>query len=113
MNKKITPHTFPKFKPNPIFQGLPDSVKDPKNYAKIQKALIETLATPHSHSDVLTFYQCLKCQGRVTAHRNLMKKLGFTSGAQYLSWKKVMHQMLGLDTRRDPLLKKNATNKPQ
>ena len=83
----LKPHT------NPIFDGMPEVLKDHKNYAKIQKALLETLATPHSHSDVLAWSSCLKCQGKITSHRIMVQKLGFKSPAQYFAWKKTHEEI--------------------
>ena len=98
-DSKITPNTFPKYVPNPIFDGLPKYLKDPKNYKKIQKALLETLASTHSHGELIEWHACTPCQRKVRDHADMVRKLGFTSPAQYYAWKKVQEEI----KRRQPL----------
>jgi len=87
---KITPKTFPKGIKKSILDGLPDYVKDPKNYSKIQTALLDALATSHSHSDLFEWSICPACQDKLKEFRLLHKKFGFRNPAQYYAWKKVM-----------------------
>ena len=89
MTRKITPKTFPKYRPNPLFAGMPDYLKDPDNYEKIQRALLDAGATRHSHAEVIDWAGCRECQKKQWARKEMMKKLGFQSGRQYLEWKKV------------------------
>lgn len=84
---------LPKYAPNPIFKGLPKKLKDPRNFMRIQRALLETLATRHSHSELLDFYQCPSCMRKVQDHKAMMLKLGFTSPAQYREWVRV-HEVI-------------------
>lgn len=86
---EIKPDTFPKQTANPILAGLPEHLKDPENYEKIRRALLETLASPHSHSDILAWYDCKNCKSKIRDHRLMMQKLGFQSPAQYMEWQKV------------------------
>lgn len=81
---------FPKYTPSPYLKDLPDFLKDPKNYNKIQKALLNTLAGPHSHSEMLGWAGCKTCQNKIANLRGTMNKLGFTSPRQYYAWKKTM-----------------------
>src|SRR3990167_1060975 len=92
---------FPKYTPNPIFRGLPQHLKEPKNYEKIQRVLLETLAGRHSHGEMETWAKCLRCQNKLREHGDMMRKLGFKSGKQYMAWKKVMHAIT--NPRFDPL----------
>lgn len=99
-SKEITPETFPDHKQVPVLAGLPQHLKDPEIYPKIQKALLETLASSHSHGDMLEWSNCVPCQAKMHEHAELMRKLGFASGAQYMAWRKV-HETI---TRRSPLV---------
>lgn len=101
---KITPQTFPKYTPNPIFAGLPAYLKDPKNYYKIQKLVIETLGGKHSHGEVMEWATCVDCQKRFKERGSVLKRLGFRNPRQYLAWRQVIHRMI--NPVRDPLIKK-------
>ena len=94
MNKKDALN-LPKYtgKGNPLFKDLPDYVKDHANFDKIQRALVETLSTRHSHAEVLKFYECKNCMSKVADHKNMMIKFGFTNPATYRAWVKV-HQTI-------------------
>lgn len=101
LDSEINKDTFPKYKPNPLFIGMPAYLKDPNNYVKIQKELLDALATTHSHSDVKKWSECFNCQIRVKTHRELMLKLGFKNGKQYMGWKKIMDIII--NKKRIPL----------
>src|SRR3990167_10385940 len=85
----ITPTTFPKDISNPILRGLPVHLKDPANFEKVQRALLETLGGTHSHSELQTWGTCVPCQRKLRDHGLMMKKLGFKSPAQYRMWVRV------------------------
>lgn len=89
----ITPDTFPRTIPHPLVGNLPEHLKDPKNYQKIRKALLETLASTHSHSDITEWAGCTSCMERMQKHGDLVRKLGFTSTAQFRAWLKV-HEII-------------------
>ena len=82
---------------------LPDYVKDPKNYMKIEKALLETLSCGKLHSDPLQMTECLTCTENMKLRRELMKKFGFYTPAIYQAWRKI-HQEI---KKRVPLDKYN------
>ena len=90
----ITPSTFPKYRPDHLTKSLPVFVKDPANYNTIQRQLLETLASRHSHSDMETWSKCIECQLKVKEHGALMRKFGFKNKETYYAWKKIMHVML-------------------
>jgi len=96
---EITPETFPKEDKVSVLAGLPLYLKDRANYPKIQKALLETLASTHSHSDIIEWAGCVPCQKKMHDHAEMVRKLGFLSPAQYFAWKKI-HQEI---ERRVPL----------
>lgn len=80
---------FPKSVPNPLTASLPAHLKDPANFRKIKKALLEAGRTTHSHGDILEWSACRKCQQAEWNRKEMMFLLGFTSAAQYLAWHKI------------------------
>ncbi len=60
----IKPDTFPKYQPNRFLKDLPAYLKDPANYEKVNKLIIETLASKHSHGEVIDWAKCAACQRR-------------------------------------------------
>lgn len=96
---EINKDTFPKYKPNPLFKDLPQGLKDPQNYIKIEKAVMDTMICPTSHADLMEMTQCSTCTSNMRERRHLLKNLGFKSPRQYYAWKKVMMVMM------DPSLK--------
>jgi len=90
----IKPDTFPNAsKKVPILAELPAYLKDPANYKKIRLALLDTLATTHSHSDLLEWGACGQCQMKVRNHAEMIRKLGFTCPAQYYAWRKISEKV--------------------
>lgn len=89
----ITPDTFPTYIPNPLISSLPDYLKDPANYDKVQKALYDAGGTKCSHSDLSEWSACSDCQIAQHTRAELMRRLGFRSGRQYMAWKKT-HEYL-------------------
>lgn len=94
---KITKDTFPKVKPapkmHPLLASLPPHLKDPDNYDKIRKVILESLAGKCSHGEVVEWAQCAECQRRFRDKGQVLKKLGFTSTAQYMVWQQI-HNMV-------------------
>lgn len=85
----ITKDTFEAPAPHPLVADLPPHLKDPKNYKKVMSALYEAGASKCDHSEVLEWSQCSKCQLKQHERAEMMRKLGFTSGAQFLAWRKI------------------------
>ena len=94
MSDEITPKIFPKYRPNPLVASLPAHLKDPKNYQKIQKALIQAGMSKHSHGEMVDWAACAHCQRKQHDRAEMMRKLGFTSGAQYMKWKQIHEQIV-------------------
>lgn len=84
---------LPRRMKEPITKSLPAYLKDPANYEKIQRALLDTLASGHSHAEILDWHKCRGCQRRVQNHKMMMEHLGFQSPAQYYSWRRIMDIM--------------------
>lgn len=79
-------------KVNPL-DGLPEWLKDPKNYLPVQKALLETLNCGKLHSDPSASLKCKKCGENMMTRRRLMEKFGFKNSAQYMAWKKTHNEL--------------------
>lgn len=77
-----------------VLAGLPEYLKDPANYEKIQRALLETLASKHSHGEMVEWANCVPCQKKLQDHRIMMQTLGFASPQQYRAWVKVHNKIL-------------------
>lgn len=102
----ITKDTFPtenKVKGN-VLAGLPEFLKDPKNYKKIRKELYEIMASKCDHGEVLEWATCPKCQSKMREHADFLRKLGFVSPAQYYAWRQVHEQI----EKRVPFPKYNS-----
>ena len=100
MNKEQA-RKLPRYIPNPLFKDLSPFVKNPQNFNKIQMILLNTLAGQHSHSEMTTWATCKTCQEKMAIHGETMRKLGFTSPKIYLSWKKVIEEMI--NHKRTPI----------
>lgn len=100
----ITPQTFPTLKSVNPLDGLPEYLKKPESYEKVQMALLDTLACGKTHSDPLQMMECKKCAENMLVRRQLMKKLGFSGVEQYMAWRKTHEEI----KRRVPLAKYNS-----
>lgn len=89
MSKEILQSLKQTPKVHPLLAKMPKHLKDPGNYEKIQRALLETLASKHSHGEMAEWARCIPCQRKVEDHRNMMVGLGFDSPAHYRIWKKI------------------------
>lgn len=94
---EITKDTFKKPTPHPIFFGMPEHLKNPDNYEKIQKTIIESLAGKCSHGEIIEWAGCPKCQKRFAERGQVIKKLGFSSMKQYMAWQKVHQEIRNLN----------------
>lgn len=93
---------FPRFLPkNAIFTGLPDSLKDPKNFEKVYKTIFEAGASTCDHTEVLEYAMCSKCQMKMKNRADTMRRLGFSSGKQYLEWLKVHQKIRGMGAKSE------------
>lgn len=90
---EITKETFAPPKPHPILATLPDYLKEPNNYDKIQRAILEAGATRHSHAEVVDWAGCKACQAKQIDRLMMMKKLGFQNAAQYMVWQKIHREI--------------------
>ena len=95
MNETPPIERFTQYVPNPLTADLPAYLKDPANYDKVRKALLDELATTHSHSDMLDWFKCTSCQIKAKNHVDMMRKFGFKNAAQYMAWQKIHTQIKG------------------
>jgi hypothetical protein len=88
---KLDLSTVPKdIKPNPIFDGLPESLKDPKCFDDIESQLKLLLISDHKHSTVKSYVKCKRCKDKFEKRQTLMKELGFKDVKQYAEWRRIM-----------------------
>ncbi len=87
LNLKSVPKTL---KPDPIFAGLSDSLKDPKSYKRIEKKLFKMIQTTHKHKTATSYVKCEACQIKRMNRQKMIKDLGFQSIQQYMAYKKIM-----------------------
>jgi len=92
--KKATINKIKNAKPNPIFERLPDELKDPKNFEKIERKIAKTMISDHKHSTIKQFIKCKRCEVKRQKRAKVIKELGFTSPEQYQNWKKVLHKII-------------------
>lgn len=86
--------TFSRFTGNRILYGLPEALKDPANFPKIQKAILNTLQTRHSHGDMMEWSACRSCTEKMLERRLLLKRLGFRNARQYMAWRQVHEEIV-------------------
>lgn len=91
---------------NPLVASLPPHLKDPANYEKIRKVILQALAGGCSHGDMMEWAGCFKCQRRFQTRREVLKSLGFRNPAQYLAWQKIHEKIL--EIQKVKLTKYNA-----
>lgn len=95
---------------HPLLGSLPKHLKDHKNFDKVQRLILESLAGKHSHSDIQAWATCASCQKRFSERRNVLKKLGFKHPAQYMLWKRT-HEMIKGMYKKYPLEKYDSKDK--
>lgn len=88
--KKLDLTKVPKLKPNPIFKGLPDALKNPESFKRIEDSLRLAILSDHQHKSVKEYVECKRCAVKLQRRQDLMKEFGFRSVNQYLEWKKIM-----------------------
>ena len=85
---------------------IPEHLKDHANFEKIYKAIADAGSSKHSHGELTEWATCVPCQKKAQDRVMMMKSLGFTSKAMYLTWLKVHRQINSL--KRDRLQKYNS-----
>ena len=94
-------------KTNPLLADLPEHLKNPANFEKIQKAILDTFKSTCDHSDILEWGNCPKCTEKMLERRLLLRKLGFKRPSQYFLWRKTHEEI----KKRFPLVKWDELNK--
>lgn len=74
----------------PIFDGLPEELKEPGKLEEINAKLNAAMFADHKHATVKGFVRCKRCREKLDKRRQLLTELGFTSYEQYLEWKRVL-----------------------
>lgn len=93
LNKDAMKNPSPYYHVKNPLDGLPEWVKHPKNYEKIQRALLDTLSCGKVHSDPSQVFHCKKCSENMAERRKLMQKFGFKNAAQYMAWRKTHEEI--------------------
>ena len=96
----------PEIKPklNPLLANLPEYLKDPKNFKKVEMTIYDSLkGSCSSHNDIAEWAGCAKCQMIFLNKAEVLKKLGFSSVPQYMAWKQIHQEII----KRVPLPKYN------
>lgn len=94
---------------HPLLADLPDFLKDPANYEKIEADILKTFLSSCGHSDIMQWAECEKCSKKMLERRHLLKSLGFKNPAQYRAWKmvhqKIKERMPLVDWKKNKLIK--------
>lgn len=88
--RKLTKEEIENVKENPMFDTLPEKLKDPKCFKKIETKLSNIMISDHKHKSVQTFVRCKRCLAKMNKKNEAIKELGFKDSIQYQHWKKVM-----------------------
>ncbi len=80
-----------------LLATIPPHLKDPKNFARIYTAIANAGRTKHSHGEVTEWAACYVCQRKANERLLMMKTLGFSSKAMYLTWLKINQHIATLD----------------
>ena len=88
--KKITLKQIGSAKVNPVFKDLPDELKDPKKFRKIEDKIMATMVSDHKHRKMENFMKCERCIAKRKRKLKAIKDFGFQNTEQYQNWKKVM-----------------------
>ena len=78
-----------KSKLHPLLEMLPLHLKDPKNYFRIKKEILDTVLTNCGHDSITKMAECKKCSENMMKRRLLLKRLGFKNPQQYHMWQKI------------------------
>lgn len=78
---------------SPLIASLPPHLKDPANFERIQKEVLNTFISTCGHSDVLEWSSCKKCTEKMINRRLLLRKLGFKNPGQYMIWRKIHEEI--------------------
>lgn len=92
--KKETINKINKALVNPIFEGLSDEVKDPKNFEAIERKIVNTMLSDHKHATIKQFIKCKRCEVKRQKRARVIKEIGFKDAEQYQTWKKVMGMII-------------------
>lgn len=90
MNKLTLKEINKKGKPDPIFDGLSDDLKDPKTFKRIEKKLADVIVSDHKHATIKAYMGCKRCQEKFQKRHKMIRDFGFTGTEQYQKWKKIM-----------------------
>lgn len=76
--------------PHPGLEGLPDALKDPECFNRVEAAIERAGMTAHKHRKPSEWIKCPSCQKKREARQEKIKEFGFKDYAQYLLWRQIM-----------------------
>lgn len=92
---KLSLKQIAKAKPNPIFNTLPERLKDSSTYAPIETRVNKAMFSDHQHKTVKGMVGCKRCIAKLNRKQAILREEGFTSFSQYLEWKRVCSIIIG------------------
>lgn len=78
------------YKPDPVFNGLPDTLKNPRCFKRVLAKVLKAGESGHKHKYAVTWTKCKVCQSAFLNKRKVLKEFGFTDYQQFIKWRKVM-----------------------
>lgn len=91
MNKtKLDVRKIGKIPTNPLFDDLPEALKDSACYVDIERRLNQAVFSDHPHKTMKGYARCKRCTAGRERQAAIKKEVGFTSQDQYLEWKRIM-----------------------
>lgn len=73
---------------------IPDTLKTPKEYLRIEKTLKRIMVSDHAHAKVSAFLKCKRCKAKLDKRREFIKKEGFADFQEYLRYRNIMQTIL-------------------
>jgi len=89
--KKVDLSNLHELPTHPIFNNLPEKLKDSACYAEVETRLRNVMFSDHKHATVKGMVRCKRCRDKLQKRQQMMKEEGFESFQQYLEWKKIMN----------------------
>jgi hypothetical protein len=77
-------------KPMPILKDLPEELKDPKCFEKIEKKIWLIMKSDHTHRTISGFNKCKRCRDKREKRNQFIKDTGFKNYEQYMKWRQIM-----------------------
>lgn len=90
MKKALSMEKLKELSPHPLFESLPESLKDVKEFVATENRLAKMVYSDHTHKTIKAYVRCKSCKEKFNKKKEAIKALGFETTEQYLLWRKVM-----------------------